>query len=107
MDAAAPEYTVHYFPLYVRGEAIRMLLTHAAIPFTDHVIGWDEWKDQRKLMPGGQVPVLEFNKDGGQKVGQSHAILRFLGAKYGYYPSDSRTALTCDSWLCAYEDILG
>ena len=51
MDGAAPEYTFHYFPLYVRGEAIRMLLTHAAIPYTDNVISFGQWKDLKSTMP--------------------------------------------------------
>ena len=48
-----PEYTFHYFPLYVRGEAVRMLLTHACIPFKDNVIEFKDWKDLKPTMPGG------------------------------------------------------
>ncbi len=32
------EYRVHYFDGYARGEAIRMLLSHAKIPFEDRRI---------------------------------------------------------------------
>ena len=72
----------------MRGEAIRMLLTHAGIPYTDNVIEFGSWKEVKLSMPNKQIPAIEF-KDG-DKVGQSHAILRFLGLKYGYYPEDPR-----------------
>lgn len=31
-------YTLHYFPLYAKGEPFRMMFTHAGVSFTDNVI---------------------------------------------------------------------
>jgi glutathione S-transferase len=41
-------------------------------------------------MPNGQLPVLELAN--GKKMGQSGAILRFIGMNHGYYPDDVVTA---------------
>jgi len=38
-------------------------------------------------MVGGSVPNLEL-KDG-TKIGNTNAIVRFLGSKHGYYPEDA------------------
>merc|ERR1712086_305099 len=98
------EYTLYYFPLYVRGEACNMLLTHAGVTYEDKVIPFAEWKDHKATMPNQQVPTLEF-KDG-KKMGQSLAMLRFLGRKYGYYPEDPMKAFLADALCDQYEGIL-
>ena len=66
--ATTSEYTFHYFPLYVRGEAIRMLLSHAGVPFTNNAIEFANWKDLKATMPNSQVPCLEITEDS-QKFG--------------------------------------
>jgi len=53
-------------------------------------------------MPGKKVPVLELGD--GTKIGQSVAILRFLGKKYGYYPEDPLEAHKCDYLIDCYND---
>ena len=40
-------------------------------------------------MPNGQMPALEID---GELVGESNSLLRYLGAKYGYYPDDASQA---------------
>ena len=78
MENENPKYTLHYFPLYVRGEAIRMLLSHAKVPFKNRVIPMAEWRDIKKNELGGsQVPVMDC--EDGTRMTQSTAILRFLG----------------------------
>ena len=74
-----------------------MLLTHAGVQFEDKVITFAEWGGHKALMTNQQVPALEF-KDG-KKMGQSLAMLRFLGRKYGYYPEDAMKAFLADA-LC-------
>ena len=76
------EYTIYYFDFYGRGEAIRMMLSHANVPFQDKRIYDNEWHSLKNEIPEGQLPCLEL-KDG-SKMGQSKAIMRFLGAKHGY-----------------------
>ena len=40
-------------------------------------------------------------------LGQSNAILRLLGMKHGYYPTDPMEAYKCDSLIDGYMDVLG
>jgi len=97
-------YTLHYFDGYARGEHIRLLLAHANIKFEDHRISFSEWPGTLKAtMPGGSMPCLE-TKDG-NKMGESIAILRFLGLTHGYYPTDFNEAWACDSLIDGYSDI--
>ena len=84
------QYTFYYFPLSVRGEPMRMLLSHANVPFNNNIVQFKDWPALKPSMPNMQMPCLELAD--GTKMGQSHAILRFLGAKHGYYPSDALEA---------------
>jgi len=45
------EYTLYYFPIYLRAEPIQMLLTHAGVPYEEKIIEFGEWKDQKAHMP--------------------------------------------------------
>lgn len=80
-----------YFDVRGRGEAIRQLMVLGGHSFEDVRISMEEWpglKDRKNSckfhhhrfktleMPLGQMPVLEVN---GTKIGQSVAILRYLG----------------------------
>lgn len=62
----------------------------------------NEWKDNKKSMPGKKVPILEL--EDGTKLGQSISILRFLGKKHGYYPEDALEAHKCDYLIDCYGD---
>ena len=56
---------LHYFPLYGRGEPIRMLLDHAGVKFEENKITFADWpalKTSGKF-EGGFIPGLEW-KDG-------------------------------------------
>ena len=99
------EYTLHYFDLYGRGETIRMLLSHAGVKFEDHRIQFNEWPGLKPTMPNQQVPCLELPD--GKKMGQTRSILRFVGMKHGYYPTDPLLACQADSLCDGYEDIMG
>lgn len=90
----------------VRGEPIRMLLSHAKVKFEDKRISMEEWPSQKANMPNGQIPTLELKKCG-TKLGQSNAILRMLGKEHGYYPEDIMKAYHCDQLIDAYLDIIG
>ena len=107
MEAGNHEYTFHYFAFYVRGEPIRMMLTHAGVNFKDHAVTFEEWMgpfSPKPTMPGGQMPCLEL-KDG-TKMGEGYSISRYLGSVHGYYPSDPREAFEVDQLLDGYEDCL-
>ena len=47
------EYTLHYFGFFGRGEPVRMLLTHANIPFEDKRYTLEEWPGVKSSMPNG------------------------------------------------------
>merc|ERR1740138_1255673 len=53
-------------------------------------------------MQGKKVPNLELSN--GTKIGQSVAILRFLGKKHGYYPEDPLEAHKVDYLIDCYND---
>lgn len=101
---ATEPYKFYYFPLYVRGEPIRMMLTHAGANWEDREISFDKWPQLKPSMPNGQLPCLEL-KDG-TKMGESYAIGRFIGALHGYYPTDPALAYEVDSLLEVYESLL-
>ena len=53
-------------------------------------------------MPGGVLPCLELGDS--NKMSQSKAIMRYLGAKHGYQPHDALAAYKSDSISDAYYD---
>ena len=97
-----PQYTLHYFGVYGRGEAIRMLLAHANADWADNKFGFDTWGALKPTMPNQQVPCLELAN--GKKYGQSNSILRFVGMKHGYYPTDPVQAAEADTLCDTYLD---
>ena len=97
-------YTLHYFGVYARGEPIRMLLTHAGVPFNDDRITMEGWGAVKHTMPNGQCPALETPE--GKVLSQSSAIVRYLGRKYGYYPTDLELAYEVDNLNELYQDVL-
>ena len=100
------EYTFYYFKeVMVRAEPIRMLLAHANVKFIDKRFSFSEWPALKPGMPNQQVPCLEF-KDG-KRVGQSNAILRMLGKKHGYYPTDPMQVFKCEELIDLYLDVVG
>jgi glutathione S-transferase len=50
----------------------------------------------------GQLPVLE---DHGRLLGESQSILRYIGKKYDYYPSDELEAWKVDSTLGSIKEL--
>ena len=54
---------VHYFPIYGRGEPIRMLLSHAKVQFEDVKVPMDQWpkiKSDTARFEFGQMPMVEM-----------------------------------------------
>ena len=56
------------------------------------------------LLEFGQLPVLVWPEDGAYLT-QSNAILRALGIRFGYYPTDPMERWQVDSTLDAIADI--
>ena len=99
-------YKLYYFDVYGRAEPIRMLLWHAKQEFEDVRLSPEDFgklKEEGKL-EFGQVPALEID---GKQYTQSHAILRLLGRKFGYYPeTDLDAAWKIDSTLDSITDLV-
>ena len=96
---------LHYFDIWGRAEMIRILLHHAKVEYENVII---DGEGLNKLRAEGavefeQIPMLEI---GDKKYVQSTAILRLLGRKYGYYPSDVEEAYWIDSFMDSIEDTL-
>lgn len=78
---------LYYFDVYALGEPIRLLFTHAKVPFDDVRLNKDSFTELKNndRLEFGQVPMLEVD---GKRYTQSKAILRLLGKQHGYYPTD-------------------
>lgn len=95
--------TLTYFDFDAsRGLECRLALTLAGVDFTDHRIQRQQWGELKPTMPYGALPVLE---EGGRKVAQSNAILRYVGIQHGLYPTDAWTAAEHDALLQSVEDL--
>ena len=98
------EIKLYYFDVYGRAEAIKMLLHHAKVEYTNVIVnkeGAEKMKAEGHL-EFGQVPVVEHN---GKFFSQSNSILRFFGAKHGYYPADPVESWRVDSTIDSVGDL--
>ena len=83
-----------YFNIEGVVEPTRCALKIAGIPFEDARIKFQEWNELKPTTPFGALPFIEI--DGGEKIAQSDAILRYAGKLGGLYPLDPREALEVD-----------
>lgn len=105
-SATAPEYELFYWPVTALGEPIRMILTIGGIPFKDNTPKNCAYFSERKEAAGCQLPFLTID---GEVLGQSRAILRYLGKQIAYegkplYPADPLEAYRCDELMDLVED---
>ena len=98
-----PEYKLHYFNLYGRGEPLRMMLHKAGADWEDARIQDGTWPTVKPTMPNGVVPCLELAD--GTKMGETVNVARYLGVKLGFYPEDPREAQRCDELVDAFKDV--
>lgn len=104
-------YKLYYFDLPGKGEAIRLALNYANIPFEDVRLDRDSFTKLKEdgTLAYGQVPALEVTTENGRNViCQSAAILRYIGriAQPGLlYPTDPLEASIVDSVLDAEIDL--
>lgn len=98
-----PKYTLTYFDMDAgRGEPIRIAFHSAGIPFEDRRVSFQEFMQTRDDFLFRCVPVLTIDD---QKLTQSNAIGRYVGALADLYPKDPLQALYCDEVTGALEDI--
>jgi len=104
---ATSGYELFYWPVTALGEPIRIALTIGKIPFKDNTPKNCPEFMAKKDASGCQVPFLTFD---GMTMGQSKAILRYLGKEITYdgeplYPKDSMKAYKCDELIDLIEDM--
>jgi len=104
MQSTSDKWTLSYFPVYGRGEAIRLAFAFAKVPLEDVVVTGAELPELKATgkLPFGQLPVLEYN---GEVLAQSIAILRFVSQKFGLYPTDPKQAYVVEAVVDQRQDV--
>ena len=98
-----PKIVLTYFDFDgSRGEAARLAMHVAGIPFEDRRIARKDWSAQRDGTPYQALPVLEVD---GKPIAQSNTINRYVGKLAGLYPKDDWQAALVDEVMDAIEDI--
>src|SRR5262245_53046036 len=87
-----------------RGEECRLALFLAGVDFDDHRIPRDgTWLTLKPTTPFGSLPTLEL--PGKPTLGQSNAILEYVGRSFGLLPKDEWEAARHVSLLNAAEHL--
>lgn len=86
-----------------RGEDVRLAFALAGADFDDHRIGGPEWKELKDSTPYGALPILDL--EGRPTLGQSNAILYWVGTEYGLLPKDSWERARHLSLLASVEEL--
>ena len=96
---------LYYFDFYARAEPIRMILTHAKVPFENIIVTQEEFKKQREegKLEFGKLPAIEHD---GKVYTETMSILRYIGKNHGYYPKEAGPAWRVDSIIDALVDIM-
>jgi glutathione S-transferase len=98
-----PKLVLTYFDFDgSRGEAARLAMHLAGIPFEDRRIAGKDWPALRDTTPFQALPVLEVD---GKTIAQSNTINRYVGKLAGLYPKDDWQAALVDEVMDAVEDI--
>ena len=77
---------LYYLDIFAKGEPIRMMLTHAKIPFEDCRITGEIQKTMKAdgLLEYGQLPMLEL--EDGTRLSQSVPIYNYISTISGFNP---------------------
>ncbi|XP_072280121.1 glutathione S-transferase P [Pyxicephalus adspersus] len=99
-----PEYTIVYFNVKGRCEAMRMLMADQGVDWKEEVVTFDTWQqgDLKKEAVFGQLPGF---KDGDFTMYQSNAILRHLGRNHDAYGKNPIEASRIDMVNDGVEDL--
>ena len=97
MPTMLPAPKLYYFDFPGKAGGLRLAAAHGGLEIEDH-----RFKDRDELtamkesgeLPYGQVPALKVE---GKILGQSSAIMRFIGKQTGLYPTDAVKAALVDS----------
>lgn len=90
-------------PTSTNVQKVLWLLDELGVPFAHRIVGGAHGGlddvDFQALNPNGTIPVLQ---DGKLSVWESHAILRYLGDRFGaetFWPRDPAARSQIDRWL--------
>ncbi|KAM5140464.1 uncharacterized protein ACMZJ9_014317 [Mantella aurantiaca] len=101
-----PGYTLTYFPVRGRAEAIRLLLADQGASWTDDEVQIGDWmsgkSEVKKAAVFGQLPRFQ---DGDFVLYQTNAILRYLGRKFGIAGSNEQERAIIDMVNDGVEDL--
>ncbi|XP_073444455.1 glutathione S-transferase P 1-like [Dendrobates tinctorius] len=99
-----PEYTITYFNVRGRCEAMRMLMADQGAEWKEEVVTHDTWLkgELKSKAVFGQLPGF---KDGDLTLYQSNAILRHLARNHGLYGKNNREATLIDMVNDGVEDL--
>ena len=99
---------IEYFGMgYARADPIRFLLHHANVDYEYVGYDFETWGKMKAEGKGGEFGGLPRATVNGKEMGQSMAILRSLGQKYGYYnASDWKSSYFADVILDSWVDLL-
>jgi glutathione S-transferase len=96
-------YKLTYFDAPVsRGEECRLALHVAGVPWQDDRIAREAWAALKPQTPFGGLPTLTVD---GVVLGQSNAILAYVGRKHGLHPKDDLTAARHEAVMMHVEDL--
>uniref|UniRef100_A0A4X1T1F3 Glutathione S-transferase P n=2 Tax=Sus scrofa TaxID=9823 RepID=A0A4X1T1F3_PIG len=97
-----PPYTITYFPVRGRCEAMRMLLADQDQSWKEEVVTMETWPPLKPSCLFRQLPKFQ---DGDLTLYQSNAILRHLGRSFGLYGKDQKEAALVDMVNDGVEDL--
>lgn len=97
-----PKLSYFDFPVS-RGEECRLALYVAGVAFEDDRVKQGEWAGRKEQTPWGTLPTFEV--EGLGVLGQTNAILVYIGREYGLHPRDNWTAARHEELMAAVEDL--
>ena len=95
---------LHYFDFGGLATALRMCLWKAGVEFKDVRHSWEEMQKLKAegFFPAGQVPIII---EGGVKLNQSNAMLRYFGSQHGLYGDTPIERYWCDWAIDTFNDL--
>jgi len=96
-------YKLTYFDAEARAEPIRLAFHFAGVPFVDERVARDQWPALKTSVPWHSLPLLTI--DGKTTIGQSVAILEYVGKLSSLYPADAFKAAKVMEAMMAFEDL--
>jgi glutathione S-transferase len=86
-----------------RGEECRLALTCAGVDFEDVRVKSADWPALKPTTPFGSMPILEL--PGHPPLAQSHAVLVYIGRRWGIHPKDDFEAARHEAIISHVEDL--